>query len=95
MVLPFAQSSHIENQPRQPRTSLDDGIQLSPVHHFPRVTLYIGTPTVLMPSTNQTEEPRICRYRTESDRSGQPPRAFRRAASGPRARCDRAIEHCY
>ena len=49
----------------------------------PSVTL--GTPTVLKPSTNQTEEPRITRYRTESDRSTQPPRAFRRGFRTPRS----------
>src|SRR3989442_7948818 len=43
------------------------------------------TPTVLKPSTNQTEEPRITRYRTESDRSTQPPRAFRRGFRTPRS----------
>lgn len=57
-------------------------VRAAPEAIFPRTR---GTPSVLKPSTNQTEEPRITRYRTESDRSTQPPRAFRRGFRTPRS----------
>ena len=65
----------------------------SAIRCIPRVTFSLAAPTVLKSSTNQTEEPRITRYRTESDRSTQPPRAFRRGFRTPRSvrQSDRAL----